>query len=81
MFPKWSDWHIQYTRKGLIKKRMRQGLAYVSFLAALVGFYQARKDPRRANSLPFLLRRQLKYMMVGFLSLVHRGIALIEKSL
>ncbi|KAI4257145.1 MAG: hypothetical protein LQ352_001785 [Teloschistes flavicans] len=35
MFPKWSDWEVQYTRKGLLKRQARQALK--SSLTALPG--------------------------------------------
>lgn len=56
MFPKWRDWHIQYTSKGLLKYRLRQALKYVAFAAAIVGLYRARKKGVAVTALPGLLR-------------------------
>jgi hypothetical protein len=37
MFPRYSDWDLAYTRKGLIKYRLLQGLAYLATFSTIVG--------------------------------------------
>lgn len=56
MFPKWRDWHIQYTPKGLLKRRVWQALKYVAFAAAIVGVYRARRGGVALAAMPDLLR-------------------------
>lgn len=46
MFPKWSDWNIRYTTKGLIKRRAGQTLRALALIAIIVGLYYIRKDVR-----------------------------------
>ena len=61
MFPKWSDWDIQYTQKGLLKHRVRQALKYVAFAAAIVGVYRARKGGIALSALPDMLKMFLRF--------------------
>jgi len=44
MFPKWSDWNINYTRKGLIKLRAMQALKVLLTAAAIIGAYRAKQS-------------------------------------
>ena len=44
MFPKWSDWQIQYTTKGLIKRRICRTMKLLALAALIVGAYYLRKD-------------------------------------
>lgn len=43
MFPKYSDWNIVYTRKGLVKLYLRRGLRGLVLVALLVGGWKARQ--------------------------------------
>lgn len=45
MYPKWSDWNIQYTAKGLFKERIKQTLRVLTLLASIAGLYYIRKNP------------------------------------
>lgn len=56
MFPKWADWDIQYTSKGLLKHRLRQALKYAAFVAAIVGLYRARKHGVALRAIPDMVR-------------------------
>ncbi len=81
MFPKWSDWQIQYTRKGLLKERIRQGLSLAIFAAMIVGLYQARRLPGGISALPSMLRQHFKGLILGLLSSVSRGISRVQRSM
>ncbi|KAL9101218.1 MAG: hypothetical protein Q9163_003500 [Psora crenata] len=61
MFPKWGDWDIQYTRKGLIKQRIQQILQVLAFAACLFGALAIRKDPVGGlAAIPAVLKRAFK---------------------
>jgi len=81
MFPKWSDWQIQYTRKGLLKKRIRQGLNLVIFAAMIVGLYQARTIPGGISAPPSMLRQHFKSLVLGLLGSMNRGISRVQRSM
>ena len=68
MFPKWSDWNIQYTTKGLLKHRISQLLKVVALAAGIVGAWYIRHDVR--GGLMGLLRLMRGYVKVGMLRLL-----------
>ena len=74
MFPRWSDWDIEYTRKGLIKKRIRHGLKYVAFAAIIVGLYQARRSGENFGTLYDALWRRSRSLVVGLLTVLQHGV-------
>lgn len=41
-FPRYSDWAIVYTHKGLLRKRVKQALGYAALIAVLAGLFYAR---------------------------------------
>ena len=45
-FPRYSDWTIVYTRKGLFKKRIKQALGYAAFAAVLAALFYARMSKK-----------------------------------
>lgn len=67
MFPKWADWDIQYTSKGLLKHRLGQALKYVAFAAAIVGVYRARRQGLALRAVPDMLRMFLRSGAMTFL--------------
>ncbi len=76
MFPKWSDWHIQYTRKGLLKHRISQILKALTVLITIVAAYYIRKDIRGGlHALTTILRQNIKARLLSLLSLMQRGIS------
>ncbi|KAL8944088.1 MAG: hypothetical protein Q9216_000679 [Gyalolechia sp. 2 TL-2023] len=44
MFPKWSDWDLQYTRKGLIKKQTQRALNILLIASIIIGAYSMRQQ-------------------------------------
>lgn len=40
VFPRWNDWNIQYTKKGLAKKRSRQATKTLALVLGIVGSYR-----------------------------------------
>ena len=81
MFPKWSDWDIGYTRKGLIKRRIRQSLKFIAFAASIVGLYRMRWSGEGFGKMHNELWRQSKGFAVGLLTVLERGISDIRTSL
>lgn len=43
MFPKYSDWNLTYTRRGLVKLYLQRGLRVLALLVLLVGALKARQ--------------------------------------
>ncbi|KIW06959.1 uncharacterized protein PV09_02618 [Verruconis gallopava] len=43
-FPKWSDWTISYTRKGLIKLVLSRLVKFIGVMSFLFGWYRARQE-------------------------------------
>ena len=78
MFPKWSDWDIEYSRKGLIKRRIRQSLTFIAFAAGIVGLCRIRWSGGGFGKLHVELWRQGKDLTVGLLTALERGIGQIR---
>lgn len=74
MFPKWSDWDIKYTRRGVIKARISKILKFLAFAATLVGIYWLQKSgvglPGITSSLSAYLRAGVSRLLLP----VYRGI-------
>ncbi len=79
MFPKWSDWDLQYTRKGLLKKRARQASGVLLLLIIIVGGYALRQQGSGIfsglYSLNHLLRRAVKQALFSASGIVNRAIS------
>ena len=46
MFPKWRDWNIEYTPKGLRKLQLQQAIRIIGLVLALYTAYSIRHDFR-----------------------------------
>ena len=68
MFPKWSDWNIQYTTKGLLKHRISQVLKVIALAASILGAWYIRHDV--SGGLMGILRLVRGYVKVGVLRLL-----------
>ena len=51
MFPTWSDWNIQYTKKGLAKKRSRQATKTIALALGIIGGYRLYQSGLSAQDL------------------------------
>ena len=76
MFPKWNDWNLKYTTKGLIKQRTKGGLFYTTLAAALLGAYYTRRNGGNLGSFFANIRFYVRYgiaKVLGVLSqrLIH----------
>lgn len=67
MFPKWSDWNLEYTRKGLLKKRAGKALRICALVAVIVGANRLRKDGGSLGNLPSLLRQIVRSSLLTVL--------------
>lgn len=75
MFPKWSDWNIQYTTKGLIKQRIKQTLRVVTLFTSIVGLYYIRKDVRGGlRAFGSLMRLRFRFELLRLLRWVEKGV-------
>lgn len=80
MFPKWSDWNIQYTTKGLIKQRIKQTLQTLTLLASIVGLYYIRKDVRGGlRVFDSWTKQKVKFGLLGFLSWIEKGVRMLPE--
>ena len=77
MFPKWSDWNIQYTTKGLLKHRISQFLKVIAVAATIVGAWYIRHDVR--GGLIGILRLVREYVKVGGLRLLMEAQRVVQK--
>ena len=75
MFPKWSDWNIQYTTKGLIKLRIKQTLRSLILFASITGLFQIRRDVRGGlGAYGTTVKLVVKSGLLKVLELVEKGV-------
>lgn len=80
MFPKWSDWNIQYTTKGLVKQRIKQTLQVVTLLASIVGLYYIRNDVRGGlRALDSSMKQIIKSGLLRLLGWVEKGVRMLPE--
>ena len=80
MFPKWSDWNIQYTTKGLVKQRIKQTLQVVTLLASFVGLYYVRNDVRGGlRALDSSMKQMVKSGLLRLLGWVEKGVRMLPE--
>jgi len=59
MFPTWSDWNIDYTSKGIRKRRIWQALRVLMVVVSIVLGYQARQSGHSLGYFKELYRHTL----------------------
>ncbi|KAL8944479.1 MAG: hypothetical protein Q9211_000576 [Gyalolechia sp. 1 TL-2023] len=78
MFPNWSDWDLQYTRKGLIKKQVRRALNILLLALVIISAYSLRQQGIGAytslQGLECFVRRCLRNCLVAISDMVDRAI-------
>ena len=80
MFPKWSDWNIQYTTKGLIKQRIKQTLQVVTLLVSIVGVNYIRKDVRGGlRAFDSSVRQMFKSGLLRLLGWVEKVVSMLPE--
>ncbi|KAL8763405.1 MAG: hypothetical protein Q9184_000793 [Pyrenodesmia sp. 2 TL-2023] len=83
MFPKWSDWDLQYTRKGLVKRQVTQALGVLLLVAVIVGAFRLRQGSSgnypSLQGFTLLVRRYLKQGLMAILTLLNRGITMLSE--
>ena len=72
MFPKWSDWNIQYTSKGLRKLQIQQTLKIIGLTLAIYVAYAIRHDFRGG------LRAFRKTAMTYVRMTIHRALGRLD---
>ena len=75
-FPKYNDWNIQLTNRGIIQRRLRKTLAYAFFAFALVAAFWAR---RSGKSLSNLIAGKLREGTKNILALLAGVIAKMQR--
>ena len=78
MFPKWSDWNISYTTKGLWKQRIKRILALAAFAATIVGAFRLRQSGMSIKSLPGQLQQFVRSTVLQVLGMLRYGIELVQ---
>ena len=79
MFPKWSDWNISYTTKGLWKQRIKRILTLAVFAATIVGAYRSRQSGMSIKSLPSQLQHFVRSTVLQVLGILRFGIDSVQK--
>ena len=76
MFPKWGDWEIQYTRKGIIREKVKRALKVLAFAAFVVAAFKIRKHPITGlMALPNVLKRIFKQSLMMALGTLDRAMS------
>jgi len=74
MFPKYSDWNIQYTPRGLFKLRMKQTFQLLVLLITIIGAYSIREDfPGGLSALIETIRKNVKLGLLTLVGGLQRG--------
>ncbi|KAF2200337.1 monooxygenase [Delitschia confertaspora ATCC 74209] len=79
MFPKWNDWNIAYTKKGLAKKRVGSALRLLSLSILIVVAYRARQRGKKLSEIVSMLRAVLRGVQ-GRLGLLLAQLLTISKA-
>jgi hypothetical protein len=72
-FPKWRDWNIRYTKKGLVKLILTQGLKAVVLAGLIALIYVKSKQPN------FGVRRLRQQLRLWRAVLAGSAISLLER--
>ena len=67
MFPKWKDWDLDYTRKGLLKKRAGKALRICVLVAAIVGAVKLRQEGGSFGNMAHVLRQVVRSSLLTVL--------------
>lgn len=73
MFPKWSDWNITYTKRGLLKLYLQHGLRVLAAFVLLIGGWRARQRGLKVTD----LRAALKHVVEA---VIDNGIGLLSNA-
>ena len=67
MFPRYSDWDVSYTRKGLIKYRVLRTLAYLATFSTMLGIIWSFRagQTRTKAGISLLLTNLRSYILAG----------------
>lgn len=76
-FPKWSDWNIAYTQKGLNKVRRTRAIRTLTLLLAIAGVYRMRQKGLGIFDLKIILRNTVQ----GALSRAVQSLELIKQAI
>jgi len=64
MFPKYSDWDVTYTSKGLAKRKVKSILKYLTYILAIGGLYRAKKNGYKLKDILALIKGYLRAAMM-----------------
>lgn len=71
MFPKWSDWRISYTTKGLLKKRLGQLFKAV---VATIAFVALRNMHESGDGLEYFRNLGIRYLLMARMKMQQRRV-------
>lgn len=75
MFPKWNDWDIQYTKKGLRQVRIKQMMKLVAFISFIAGLFSIRKQPlKKLRDILTALKQAIKLALRAGTQRLDRGV-------
>lgn len=81
MFPRWGDWNVKYTARGLRKRRLAQIVRAVSAMVALLALIRAWKSGLGLRDGPTILRSYLRSALYGVLTSGIRGLDMLRARL
>lgn len=79
MFPKYSDFNIQYTTKGLVKLRIKQTLQLLTLIAFMLGLFYIRKDVRGGlKGVEGWVRGGVKFVLLRLVGWIESGVRMLD---
>ncbi|KAF9640073.1 putative flavin-binding protein [Lasiodiplodia theobromae] len=73
MFPKWSDWNITYTKRGLLKLYLQHGLRVLAVFVFLIGGWRARQRGLKVTDLRAALKHAVETAIDNGIGLLSNG--------
>jgi hypothetical protein len=64
MFPRYEDWNIKYTPKGLAKRRTRITMRYIAYALVIAGIYSAKRKEYGIKNLPGLVTAYMRLALL-----------------
>jgi hypothetical protein len=69
LFPKWADWNIEYTKKGVAQKRKTRAVRLLALVLLAGGAYRLRQSGLGVKDLKAFLQNEVKRSVTRILQL------------
>jgi hypothetical protein len=60
LFPKWADWNIEYTKKGVAQKRKTRAVRVLALALLVGGAYRLRQSGLSVKDLKAFVRKEVQ---------------------